>query len=533
MHFVDDDVTVGADFVGLFGAASLRRTLPEVVARFVEQRDVVVAPANRADVLGTRAVQRQVFVFVELTRSSKFEQCFRAEQIVQQVGGREHWPHAFECLTHLGHVANTFLHLSWGDLAVAPRCGHRCPHFAFDPAARRVVAAEAALSGANDAGCFLLAQAQITGAEPNNEVFSQRALAIGDGLVDDHRHAQIALGASGKGRIVATPRDVMHEIGEHNLLDAGLAKRRQHALDVAQEHTVGANDQDTLVFERESECVEQVGSAVQRNHGLAGARPTLHHQHAGLRRADDFVLLTLDGGNNVAELTRATALEHGQQRAVATKARTGLALNVVFLTNTEMASTKEFILDAEQVAPLHGEVTTARKAHRFAASGPVERLGHRRTPIDHDGFAIVVGNGQTTDVKALDNRGFIGRGFACHGVAVAIDTSKDKRCIAQIELGETIHQGLVEHIALVTGLNGAAQRAFVDVAQLPGVGSTGLETPVGVVDVGLFVCEIGVLLCHVGVDPAQVRYLNQGRKILSPYDVVAMPPSTAITEPVT
>ena len=100
-------------------------------------------------------------------------------------------------------------------------------------------------------------------------------------------------------------------------------------------------------------------------------------------------------------------------------------------------------------------------------------------------------------------------------------------------MGETIHQGLVEHIALVTSLNGAAQGAFVDVAQLPGVGSTGLETPVGVVDVGLFVCEIGVLLCHVGVDPAQVRYLNQGRKILSPYDVVAMPPSTAITEPVT
>ena len=198
-----------------------------------------------------------------------------------------------------------------------------------------------------------------------------------------------------------------------------------------------------------------------------------------------------------------------------------------------MSSAIEFVFDAEQVAPLNGEVTTARQAHRFATSGPVKRLGHRRAPIDHDGFAIVVGNSQTTDVKTLDNRRVVSVGFTSHGVAVAIDTSKDKRCIAQIELGEAIDQGLVEDVALVTGLSGAAQRAFVDVAQLPGVGSTGLETPVSVVDIGLFVCEIGVLLCHVGGDPTEVRYLNRGRKILSPYDVVAMPPSTAITEPVT
>ena len=41
---------------------------------------------------------------------------------------------------------------------------------------------------------------------------------------------------------------------------------------------------------------------MQGDDGLAGAGPALDDEHAGLRAADDLVLLGLDRGDDVAEL---------------------------------------------------------------------------------------------------------------------------------------------------------------------------------------------------------------------------------------
>ena len=57
----------------------------------------------------------------------------------------------------------------------------------------------------------------------------------------------------------------------------------QHALDVAQEDPVRADDEHALVFEREAERVEEIGGPVEGDHGLARAGPALHDEHAGLR----------------------------------------------------------------------------------------------------------------------------------------------------------------------------------------------------------------------------------------------------------
>ena len=51
-----------------------------------------------------------------------------------------------------------------------------------------------------------------------------------------------------------------------------------------------------------------------------------------------------------------------------------------------------------------------------------------------------------------------------------VDAAEDQGGIAEIELGEPVDQGLVEHVALVAGLEGAAEGGFVEVAQLPRVG---------------------------------------------------------------
>ena len=235
------------------------------------------------------------------------------------------------------------------------------------------------------------AQAQVAGAERDDEVLAQRALPIGDGLVDDRGHADVALGRGRQRRVgrvdrVARPLDVGDEVGEHDLLDTGLAEARQHPVDVAQEHPVRADHQDALVLQREAEGVQQVGGAVQGDDGLAGAGPALDDEHAGLRAADDLVLLGLDRGDDVAELAGAAALERGEQGGVAAqlqRARWRRSPAVGRLVaDAEVALAEQLVLDAEQLAALDGEVPAAGQAHRVAAGGAVERLGDRRPPVD-------------------------------------------------------------------------------------------------------------------------------------------------------
>ena len=74
------------------------------------------------------------------------------------------------------------------------------------------------------------------------------------------------------------------------------------------------------------------------------------------------------------------------------------------MADAEVALAEQLVLDAEQLAALDGEVAAAGQAHRVAPGGPVERLGDRRPPVDHDRLAVLVGHGQPADVEALGRR---------------------------------------------------------------------------------------------------------------------------------
>src|SRR5439155_1514614 len=67
-------------------------------------------------------------------------------------------------------------------------------------------------------------------------------------------------------------------------LDLVLAQRRQHLLDVTEEHRARADEQDAVAPELPPVGVEEVRGAVQRHRGLAGARTSPHDQRAGERR---------------------------------------------------------------------------------------------------------------------------------------------------------------------------------------------------------------------------------------------------------
>ena len=181
---------------------------------------------------------------------------------------------------------------------------------------------ESTPGGLDDPGRLVDAQPDISGAERDDQLVAQWPLAVDDGVVDDVGHPHVALEPSGDRRVVAglaraQECDVGDEIGEHDLFDAGLAERWEHALDVAEEHAVRANDEHTLVVEREPVGVDEVGGAVERDDRLAGAGAPLHDEYAVLGRADDLVLLTLDRGDDVAERAGSSPFERGEQRRIA------------------------------------------------------------------------------------------------------------------------------------------------------------------------------------------------------------------------
>ena len=200
--------------------------------------------------------------------------------------------------------------------------------------------------------------------------------------------------------------------------------------------------------------------------------------------------------DDVAQLAGAAPLQRGKQRAVAAQAgvRIGeagdghgldLGVEALVVADAEVAGSEQLVLDAEQRAAVHGEVATAGEAHRLAACRPVERLGDRRPPVDDHRLAVLVGDGQAADVKALHR-----------ALDEAVDAAEHERRVAEVEVGQAVDQRLVEHVAFVPGLERAAEGALVEITELPGVFAAALEAAVGEVDVRLFVVEVGVLSGH-------------------------------------
>jgi hypothetical protein len=243
------------------------------------------------------------------------------------------------------------------------------------------VAAESTPGVLDDPSRLLDAQAHVAGAERDHEIVTQRPLAVVDRLVDDVGHPDVALQAcrgGAVGTVAVTGSQELHpghQVGQHDLLDAGLAQRRQDPFDVPQEHPVGTDDEDALVLEWETMRVEQVGRPVQRDDRLAGAGATLHDEHAVLRGADDLVLLALDGGDDVTERAGAPALERCEQggvpaqtRAVAAfgpdARRSRRAVQALVVADTEVALAEELVLDAQQLGSIDGEVAPPQETHR-------------------------------------------------------------------------------------------------------------------------------------------------------------------------
>ncbi len=130
----------------------------------------------------------------------------------------------------------------------------------------------------------------------------------------------------------------------------------------------------------------------------------------------------------------------------------------VVVADPQVTATEELVLEAEHRAPLDDEVAAAQQPHRLAPGGPVERLGDGGPPVDHDRLGPLVGDRQAADVERLGG---------VRALGVAVDAPEDEGRIAEVEVGEALDQGLVERIALESGLERATEIGLVEVAQTP------------------------------------------------------------------
>ncbi|MEJ7720635.1 MAG: hypothetical protein WKF58_09390 [Ilumatobacteraceae bacterium] len=414
-----------------------------------------------------------------------------AEQVVQELRRRQQRPHPFERCAHVAmraHAGTDLAHLRC--FITAPARGQARPQLVLDEAPAGVVPPEPPPCCLHDAHRLGDGQPHVPRPERHDEVVAQRPLAISDGTIDDVAHAGVPLHTHRFERLVRLagggelhPR---HEVGEHDLVDAGLSERGQDLVDVAEEDGVGPDDEHTLVLQREPVRVQQVCGTVQRDDGLAGAGSALHDQHTGLWRADDLVLLALDRGHDVAERSRAAALERRQQRRVATQSRAGCPVvgEPVVLPDAEVAGAEEFVFQAEQRPSLDGEVPPPGQTHRLTSGGAVEGLGHRRPPVDDDRFAFLVGHCEAADVVRL--------------VVGAVDAPEHEGSITEIEIDKALDQGFVDGVALEPRLERAAEIGFVQGSRPPSGLASGFETRVCVVDMCLLRCDLWVMLRHRG-----------------------------------
>ncbi len=133
-----------------------------------------------------------------------------------------------------GVVPQPVTHLS--RIEVAASAGRqRMEHLGVDELAGRVVTSVAPTGLVDDATALLASESQSLQPVADHEIGTKASAAVADRSTEDPRHAQVALDPSRDAAVVALEPLLGNEVREDGELDSGLAERRQHLFDVAEE----------------------------------------------------------------------------------------------------------------------------------------------------------------------------------------------------------------------------------------------------------------------------------------------------------
>ncbi len=151
----------------------------------------------------------------------------------------------------------------------------------------------------------------------------------------------------------------------------------------------GADDEDAAAVRGDPGVgVEQVGGAVQGDHGLARSGAAVDHERALGAGADDRVLVGLDRAEHVPHPLGAVGAEAGDERGlVVERERTPVA-----------AGLEQLVPVVDDPAPGPAVAAAAAEPHRLRGRRGEERLSRRRAPVDEEPFAVGAGEPDPADV---------------------------------------------------------------------------------------------------------------------------------------
>lgn len=296
-------------------------------------------------------------------------------------------------------------------------------------------------------------------------------LPVAHGELQRFGHGRSALHRGGRGRVRAARVHAGEELGLRGEQHTGLTERRQHLADVAEEGRVGAHDQDRALGQQLPLLVQQERRPVQRDRGLPGARAALDDEDTAVRRADDAVLLRLDGPHDVGHAAGARGVHRGQQDGVAARVLETGALVVL--------DVEDLVVQLGDRAALGGDVAAPAQTHRGVVGREIEGTGDRGAPVDQQRrvLGVVLADSDTADMV--------------RGAVREIDAAETERTVDRVQRGQQTRALGDQNIAFEPGLLPGADRRQGVLDLLGGDTTQHVDTVVEPVDEFLLLVQFG------------------------------------------
>ena len=187
--------------------------------------------------------------------------------------------------------------------------------------------------------------------------------------------------------------------------------------------------------------VEEVGHAVERDGGFAGAGAALDDHDAARGVTNDLILLALDGLDDGGHVARAGALQRGVEG--------GLSCDVAGGGIGKLGAGEHLVVDAGDGATLRPNVAAENDALGLGRGREVKGAGHGRAPVEEQRAVVVLAviQAHATDVAAVEALlgGVVARG-------VDIDAAEDEAELREVELVQLALEGVVLRLAAHEGV---------------------------------------------------------------------------------
>ena len=184
---------------------------------------------------------------------------------------------------------------------------------------------------------------------------------------------------------------------------------------------------------------------MQRHSSLTGTGATLHHTHTRQIRADNRILLSLNGRHDIAHAAGTLLIQRRQQSA----------LTVQGLRILQHGLIEDLILNIRDSAALQHQMATAAHTHRLKRSGLVKSTRLGGAPVHEKATLISVGNADASDVA-----------HRISTLTVHVQTTESQTRIHGVQLSQTILVIGRERIALRTVLVPAHRLVLTHIRQL-------------------------------------------------------------------